>query len=58
MDLIKAAAKRILKGTGEGAIPLLEAVVAAAGACPPLQSAAGSALHIAKLVKVQEAFFC
>ena len=42
-----------LSNVGIVAIRLLEALDASADAFPPLKSAAGGALHIAKLVKVR-----
>jgi hypothetical protein len=48
--------KKILKNVGHASFALLEAVVAAADACPPLKSAAGGCLHIAKIVKVYHCF--
>jgi hypothetical protein len=53
MSLARAKAKDALKETGEAAFILLEFVVSAADACPPLKSAANGALHIAKLLKVR-----
>lgn len=42
----------VAKEVGEAAFVFLEAVAAASDAFPPLKSASGGALHIAKLVKV------
>jgi hypothetical protein len=55
-SVVKANSKNLLKATGDGAYLLLEAVVSAADACPPLKSVAGGALHIATLVRVRFGF--
>ncbi|KAJ6600347.1 hypothetical protein DFH09DRAFT_594299, partial [Mycena vulgaris] len=47
----KAPKKNILGHTGQTASVVLQALAASSGAFPPLQSAAGGALYIAKLIQ-------
>jgi hypothetical protein len=44
--------KNILNNAGHASFIVLEPVVAAADACPPLKSVAGGSLYIAKAIKV------